>query len=206
MFLKFVQNHSTLEKRIIRSRDFCRILFLEVTSITVHKQLCLLILGESRNRKLYFALREQHPDCWYRKYCYECSHFFFEWIDEDGFRKHYCVKHLRSVRPDRWACGYFSFRFRGRRRSSWDLIAWQMTNTLWSMGRVVKVIVKKRPCLSCGREFGAQASNPKNVPLYCSDGCKQWSRHFRKRVEKNRRRSLANYIINRWKERVSFLL
>lgn len=160
------------------------------------------IITSERHTKKYHSLL----DYWYGKYCYECSHFFFEWIDEDGFRKHYCAKHLRRVRPDRWACWYFSFRFRGRRRPSWDLMAWQMTDTLWFMGRVVNIKMKKARCYGCGRKFTAQASNPKNVPLYCSDKCRFWSRHFRKKTEKNRRMSLANYVIRRWKERAFSLM
>lgn len=140
--------------------------------------------------------------CWYGKYCRECTHFFFEWIDEDGFCRNYCVKRLRRVRLDRWACRYFAFRFKGKRQPDWDLIAWQMADTLWLMGRVANIRTKRAICQGCGREFMCRASNPKNAPLYCCDGCRQWSRHFRKKAEKNRRRSLVNYIINRWEERV----
>ena len=69
-------------------------------------------------------------------------------------------------------------------QSSDDLIAWQMADTLWSMGSVVSIKKKKAQCQRCGREFMSQASNPKNAPLYCSDGCRCWSRHFRRKREK----------------------
>ena len=54
---------------------------------------------------------------------------------------------------------------------------------------VQKYMANEPKCLKCGKRVW-----------------RQWSRRFRKIAERNRRRSLANYIINRWKERVSFLL
>lgn len=92
-------------------------------------------------------------------------------------------------------------RFKRKRRPERDLVAWQMADALWFVGRVVNVKMKKAECQGCGQEFMGQASNPRNAPLYCSDECRCWSRHFRKKTEKNRRLSLTNYIINRWEER-----
>jgi hypothetical protein len=144
-------------------------------------------------------------------YCFECGRFRREWFDTDGFSKNYCLKWCRKVRPDNEAYWCFTFPLIRKGRVSkeernYDCVAWKMADTFWFMGRVVNVPVKKPRCQRCGREFTAQASNPKNTPLYCSNRCRYWSRRFRKKTEKNRRMSLANYIVLHWKERAFSLV
>jgi hypothetical protein len=131
-------------------------------------------------------------------YCFECGRFHREWFDTDGFNKNYCLKWCRTVSKDKKAYWCFSFRLVSERWS--DHLAWRWADNLWLMGRVVNVPVEKPPCQRCGRPFIAQASNSKNSPLYCSKRCRRWSRRFRKKAERNRRVTLANYVINRWKE------